>query len=61
MSPPSLHPRNLDAPEHDQNLNIKCLRNFKPQQKDKILNPLRLGSVEKETAWLSILTQTPKS
>lgn len=44
--------------EHDQKLSTKCLRNFKPQRKDIILNALKLDSVGKETAWLIVLTQT---
>lgn len=60
MLPLSLHPPKLDTSEHDQKLSIKCLRNFKPQQKDIILNALRLDSVGKEAAWLTVLTQTPR-
>lgn len=58
--PLSLHPPKLDTSELDQELSIKYLRNFKPQQKDIILNALRLDSVGKETAWLTVLAQTPK-
>lgn len=43
--PPSSHPPKPDTSEYDKNLSIKCLGNFRPHQKDGILNALNLDGV----------------
>lgn len=56
----SLQPPKLDIYEFDKKFSIKCLKNFKPQPKDIIWNALRLNSVGKRAAWLTVLTQDTK-
>lgn len=43
--PLSSHPPKPDSSEHDDKVSIKCLGNFKPQQKDGIFIALKLDGV----------------